>query len=144
MNCPSRRRVKGALGALAAVSVALSAGCASPMGHPASRQLVLDGHAIVIKTRCVRSQTNPCPTGGKESPESVTCNVSGPVGLPIIYIAQDLQSFEIGANGVDWYRGREDAVLVTGGVTNFDASRGADVDVMLQGHRLVGSVSCTN
>ncbi len=145
MNGPSRRRVEGALGALAAVSVALSAGCASPIRQATGPQLRLDGHAFVIKATCVRSATNPCPTDGNAPPDSVTCNVSGPMGQPIIYIVQTQEGlFEISADTVDWYRGREDAILANGGVTNFNATRGADVDVMLQGHHLVGSVSCTN
>ena len=140
-----RRRVKGALGALAAVSVAFSAGCASPTKQATSPQLRLDGRSLVIKSTCVRSATHPCDTSGGGPRDSVTCNVDGPTDGPIIMIAQtNPELFEIGVGGVGWYRGREDAILVNGGVTNFNPTRGADVDVMLQGHHLVGSVSCTN
>jgi hypothetical protein len=56
--------------------------------------------------------------------------------------------FEIQTNRVTWLRAKSDTPVVVGGVSNFDAGRGADVDVTIrdtfdgQTHRLSGTVGC--
>lgn len=58
------------------------------------------------------------------------------------------EQFAISAGGVVWLRARSDTPSASGGVRDFVADRGADVDVTLDdwlqhdSHHLTGSIRC--
>ena len=69
---------------------------------------------------------------------SVTCNLPAPGGNRLIEHLLNTPGRVRGGSsqGVTWAPGREQLIVSEGGVRNFDPTRGADVDVTLQGHPL--------
>jgi hypothetical protein len=109
--------------------------------------LELDGQTLQLASSCVMYVTTP-PCVSPSHPTNrheVVCNVLGNGDQRQIQVWLDPpEAFVIYPTSVTWLRGRYGykEVDVKGGVTNFDAKKGADVDVMLDGHHLAGSVRC--
>jgi hypothetical protein len=75
---------------------------------------------------------------------SVSCGDHTIDGRPRILVRlQSGEQVEVRADGVVWYRSKvEGTPSADGGVSGFDAARGADFDVHLAGHHLAGTVRC--
>jgi hypothetical protein len=119
--------------------------------------LYWDGNPIPIRSACIRSKTNTCQPKPDISAVSyrVVCNQStlgGTAGGPDAGIFVTLlvpAGLVISAEGVSWTPGKSSGGFTKGGVTDFDARKGANVDVIVSdpvsktSHHLSGKVSCT-
>jgi hypothetical protein len=118
--------------------------------------LYWDGNPIPIRSACVRSETNTCqPKPGTSTSYTVVCNLSTITSTagepnPGIYVTLVMPGFvAITAGGVNWTPGKSSGGFTKGGVTHFDARKGANVDVIVSdpisktSHHLSGKVSCT-
>jgi hypothetical protein len=111
--------------------------------------LQLDGTILPIQSSCVQSATHSCAdSGGNWATYSVICTTDPDIRQIVVTLAP-LHEFTIDADGVVWVVGKGAASVAHGGVRNFQASSGADVDVYLaepltgKRRHLVGTVRCT-
>lgn len=117
--------------------------CGNPF-DPHATHLQLNTRSIDIHKTCVFSATHNCETAQVDS-FVVWCNV-----LPGIFQEPDIlvvlvppETLEVTAKGVQWNQGKDQGVFGNGGVSNFKATQGADVDVTFPGkHRFSGTIRC--
>jgi O-glycosyl hydrolase len=140
----SVRRQAAAPGAAGRTAVPTPGPAAASDWHPLTQTVELDGRAISLNSYCVRSPQRTCQDGlGREASFGVTCNIPGPVGQPAILLTLRYpEQFQVGPGGVVWLRGRSDTPDALGGVTDLRSDAGATVDVVVDGHRLAGTIRC--
>jgi hypothetical protein len=110
---------------------------------PRGANLQLDQRTIQAPRTCTFTASSNCETA-RIAPDQVWCNYPGLFGgRDILVILSPPESIEVAPNQVLWMPAREQSALGKGGVTNFQATSGADLDVTLPGnHHLSGTIRC--
>jgi hypothetical protein len=122
--------------------VLLSSSCGTFLA-PRGANLRLDQRTIQAGKTCSFTASSNCETA-RIAPDQVWCNYPGLFGgRDILGLLTPPESIEVTPKQVLWMPAREQSVLGKGGVTNFQASSGADLEVTLPGnHHLSGTIRC--
>ena len=127
----------------ACLSIVLLLSSCGTFFPPRGANLQLDQRTIRAAKTCTFTASSNCETA-RIAPDQVWCNSPGLFGVPdILVILSPPESIEVAPNQVIWMPAREQSVVGKGGVSNFQATTGADLDVTLPGnHHLSGTIRC--